>query len=112
MILELADQRISKNVTGNMDRIGVRIPNNRCALSLIEKSGGVLVGTSANRSGEPSATSAEDVLNRLEGFDAILDGGKSVLGIESTVVDVISGVRVIRQGYVKYEEIERVLHDV
>lgn len=113
LIAELVDNRISSKVTVGTCTVGVRIPDSKCALSLIDKCGGVLVGTSANRSGNNTATDAKEVLEMLDGFDVLLDGGKSTLGIESTVIDVTKEkVNMIREGYIKYEQIERVLGNV
>jgi len=113
LIAELADNRISSKVTAGTNKIGVRVPNHQCALQLIDKCDGVLVGTSANRSGYSPAKSATEVLEMLDGFDILLDGGKTTLGIESTVLDVSAEkIVLIREGYITREHIERVLGHV
>ncbi len=113
IVVELADKRIAKNVTAGMGLLGVRVPDHRCALSLIERCGGVIVGTSANRSGARPPRSAQEVSESLQGFDILLDGGSTPLGVESTVVD-LSGAepRIVREGYVTRAQIESVLADV
>lgn len=112
-IAELIDDRISRMVTAGTDTVAVRVPNHQCALQLIDKCGGVLVGTSANRSGSSAAKSAVEVLETLDGFDILLDGGQSPLGIESTVLDVrAEKILTIREGYITREQIERVLDHV
>jgi len=82
------------------DRIGVRVPAHPCARILIQLCGGRLVGTSANRSGLPSPIDAQEVLARLgAGFDILVDGGRTPLGCESTVIDVLEGeIRFLREG--------------
>jgi len=113
LIAELIDNRISSKVTAGTNTIGVRVPNNQCALQLIDRCGGVLVGTSANRSGYSPAKSTAEVLESLDGFDILLDGGKTTLGIESTVLDVrTENIALIREGYITRESIERVLGHV
>lgn len=114
IIAQLIDRRISGSVTAGKNMLGVRVPDHICALQLIDKCNGVLVGTSANRSGGKPARSAEEVRQALQGFDVLLDGGVTPLGIESTVVDLSSGeeVRIVREGYITREEIWRVLGDV
>lgn len=68
--------------------VGLRMPNDPVALALIAKSGGALAVTSANRSGEPEARSAAEVIATLgRDIDAVVDGGESPLGAPSTVVD-------------------------
>ena len=110
LVAELIDDRISSKITAGTNAIGVRVPNNQCALQLIDKCGGVLVGTSANRSGYSPAKSAEEVLETLDEFDILLDGGKTSLGIESTVLDVSAEkIALIREGYITLERIESVL---
>jgi len=110
LISDLIDTKISRKVTAGANKIGVRIPNHPCAVKLIDACGGVLVGTSANRSGSNAAKSADEVVQTINGFDILLDGGKTQLGIESTVIDVSEGRFVlIREGYIKREQIEKVL---
>jgi L-threonylcarbamoyladenylate synthase len=69
---------------------------------------GPIIGTSANISGEPSALTAEEVKQQLEGrIDFIIDGGRCPGGKESTIVDVTGKEPVIlRQGIISQREIE------
>ena len=90
--------------------IGLRMPNNRVALKIIEASGLELALPSANLSGGPPAQSAQEVLEHLEGkIDLVVDAGSTDLGIESTVVD-LSGehFKILRAGAVKEEELENI----
>lgn len=97
-------------VTGGSDTIGVRVPNHPITLALIRGLGKPLIGTSANLSGLPSCTSAEDVRAQLgESVDFILDGGVCPGGIESTVIDVTGEVpRILREGAIPREAISRI----
>lgn len=98
-------------VTGGLDTVAVRMPDNKIALSLIKKSGVPLVAPSANLSGRPSPTKAGDVAEDLSGrIDLIIDGGKTRIGIESTVIDMtITPPTLLRPGGLSLEEIEKVI---
>jgi L-threonylcarbamoyladenylate synthase len=87
--------------------VGVRLPDHPVARKLLELAGPLAV-TSANRSGEPNALSAEDVLAQLSGrIDLLLDGGRAPGGVPSTVVDCAGAVPVIlRSGPIGAAEIE------
>ena len=113
LIAESSDYRISSKVTAGTNTIGVRVPNHQCALQLIDKCGGILVGTSANKSGYKSAKSAKEVLETIQGFDILLDAGNTPVAIESTVIDVSStNIAFIREGSIKRERIAKVLEHV
>jgi L-threonylcarbamoyladenylate synthase len=108
IIVELADRKISHMVTAGMDTIGIRIPNHVCAVKLVDACGGVLVGTSANRSGSEPARTATKAME-IKGFDVLIDAGKTP-GIESTVLKVSNAkVIIVREGRIKRKEIEEVL---
>jgi len=97
------------NPKGNT--IAIRVPNHKVALALIQSLGGPLIGTSANLTGQPSPVTAQEVKVQLgTRVDLIIDGGRCPGGIESTVIDVTLGMpKILRQGLIKSEEIERVL---
>lgn len=90
--------------------IGLRMPNHPVVLRLIEASGVNVVLPSANLSGENPAQSAQEVSRALNSkIDLILDGGKTALGIESTVVDLTqTPFKILREGSLKKEEIENI----
>ncbi|MCW4016012.1 MAG: L-threonylcarbamoyladenylate synthase [Candidatus Bathyarchaeota archaeon] len=87
-------------VTFGLDSVGLRIPDNNVALQLIRLSGGLLVGSSANKSGELPAQSVEELSAELkETVDVVLDGGPAVQGNPSTVADLTSGKpKLLREG--------------
>ncbi len=97
-------------VTGGLDTVGIRIPENVIAKGIITFSGVPIAAPSANISGKPRCTNIEDIRKELEGkVSAIVDGGKTSIGLESTVVKVIDEVPVIlRPGGITPEDIERV----
>ncbi len=85
-------------LTSGLKTIGIRMPNNKIALKLIKKAGGALAVTSANRSGNRPAVTA-DQMKGLKGVDLVFDGGKCKIGIPSSVIAVVCGKpRVLRKG--------------
>ena len=90
--------------------IGVRMPDHLLALALLRASGPLAV-TSANLSGYPSATTAEQVLQQLGGrVDLIIDGGETIGGTPSTVVDCTNReLVVLREGPISKAKLDRVL---
>jgi L-threonylcarbamoyladenylate synthase len=90
--------------------VGVRFPDHPVARRLLELTGPLAV-TSANRSGEPNALTAEEVLAHLSGrVDLLIDGGRAPGGIPSTVVDCTGlAPMILRQGPVSAAEIEATL---
>jgi L-threonylcarbamoyladenylate synthase len=97
-------------VLSPLPTVGVRMPNHIVALRLLRQSG-PLATTSANLSGGPDPTSAQDVLAQLAGrIDLILDGGLCPGGVPSTVVDCTSsGLRLLRSGPLSLEDLKQAL---
>ena len=78
---------VPDTTTGGLDTVAVRVPSNRIARKLIEKSGLPIAAPSANISGSPSPTTLRHVLEDMYGrVDCIIDGGDSEIGLESTIV--------------------------
>ncbi len=98
-------------ITGSEKMIGLRIPSRQDTLDLISKSGGSLVGTSANISGAPSLRNATDALKAFDSkVDMVLDGGVLSTWVESTVVrQTKSGLQVLREGAIGREELRTIL---
>lgn len=101
-------------VTGGRDTIAVRCPANEMLRKLIKKCGTPLVATSANLSGHPSARSAQEVYDQLDDqIDMIIDGGRSALLPESTVLDMSAGsLAILREGAIPRHEISAVVHEL
>jgi L-threonylcarbamoyladenylate synthase len=100
--------------TGGLDTVAIRIPASKMAKDLIAHSGGFIAAPSANVSGKPSPTSAQHVIDDLYGkVDMIIDGGKSTLGLESTIVDLSSGeATILRPGCISLSMLENVIGEV
>ena len=78
---------LSALVTAGQQSVGLRMPKSDVALSLIRAAGIPLAGPSANPSGRVSPTTADHVLAGLDGrIDAVIDGGATPVGVESTIV--------------------------
>ncbi|MFI5253193.1 MAG: L-threonylcarbamoyladenylate synthase [Bacteroidota bacterium] len=109
-----ARQVIPIVVTGGLDTVALRMPDHRVPLALIKKLGGGIVGPSANISGRPSPTTARHVYDDLNGkIPMILDAGPTIIGVESTVIDVTHKPGVIlRMGGLPREEIEKIIGPV
>ena len=95
------------------EELGVRIPSNPITLELIDKCGGMIVGTSANISGKKSVRTIEELDNAIiKKVDIIIDGGKTSLDLESTVIRIVNNkIELIREGYIKFEAINETLED-
>lgn len=90
------NSKIPDCVTGNLDTVAVRIPENEIARKIIKISGVPIAAPSANVSGRPSGTDILDIQLELEDkVDIIISSGKCEIGLESTVVKVIDDIPVI-----------------
>ncbi|HDZ77616.1 MAG TPA: threonylcarbamoyl-AMP synthase [Candidatus Omnitrophica bacterium] len=89
--------------------VGLRMPNNKIALSLLAEAGVPVVAPSANLSSNPPPKDADSVLKDLDGrIDLIIDGGQVELGVESTVVDVTSlPIKILRSGAINITMLEK-----
>jgi L-threonylcarbamoyladenylate synthase len=118
MTLVLHRSELAKDfITGGQNTVGIRIPDNSLALGLLEafhKLGGAgIAAPSANRFGQVSPTSAEAVQEELSNYlsvtDLVLDGGPSLVGLESTIIDCTGELpRILRPGAITIEMIEEV----
>jgi L-threonylcarbamoyladenylate synthase len=97
-----------------LDTVAIRMPQHNLALALIRESGCPIAAPSANLAGKPSPTSAEHVFADLNGrIDAILDGGLTRIGVESTVLDLsVDPAMILRPGGTPLEALKQVLGDV
>src|SRR5438067_2397541 len=78
---------VPSEVTSGLDTVGVRVPSHPVAQELLRRAGLPVAAPSANLFGRPSPTRAEHVLQDLDGrIDAVLDGGPTLVGVESTIV--------------------------
>lgn len=113
LILEKKDV-IPDIVTAGQNTVAIRIPDNIIARGIITYAGVPVAAPSANISGKPSGTNIKDIRKELEGkVSAIVDGGPTRIGLESTVVKVIDEIPIIlRPGAITPEEIDEVVGNV
>lgn len=97
--------------TGNLETVGVRMPENEVARELIRRSGCPIAAPSANLSGRPSPTTAQHVIDDLDGrIDAVIQSGPCRIGIESTVIDMTGKIpMILRPGYITKKDFEDAL---
>ena len=100
----------NENCAG-LDSVGIRMPSNKIARKIIKLSGVPFSAPSANLSGKPSPTNAQDVFNDMNGrIPLIIDGGDCQAGVESTVISVLTNTpTILRPGVITKEMIEKVL---
>jgi L-threonylcarbamoyladenylate synthase len=107
-----AAEWLPEEIVRDTGSVGVRMPDHPVALELIERSGGALATTSANRSGEPETRRAADAASEIgERVELVLDGGESPGGIPSTVVKLEDGGTwtILRHGAISSDELEQAL---
>lgn len=99
--------RVTSALTGGTGKIGIRIPSHPVARKFLQAAGQPLTATSANRSGQPGATTAQTVERTLgPQLDLILDGGATPGGPGSTIVDAtLHPPRLIREGKIPFRDV-------
>ena len=102
---------VADECCAGLDTVGIRMPSHPVAREVIRRSGCASAAPSANLSGRPSPTNAQDVLADMDGrLPLILDGGECAVGVESTVVSVVGPKPTLfRPGHITLEDLERAL---
>ena len=102
---------VSTVTCAGLDTVGVRMPSHPVVQAVIKASGVAFAAPSANLSGKPSPTNAQDVFTDMDGrLPLILDGGECDVGVESTVVSVVGDKPTLfRPGHITLEDLERAL---
>lgn len=113
MILPKQD-RIPIVTSGGLNTVGIRFPSHPMAQAIIRAAGLPLAAPSANLSGRPSTTTAQHVIEDLDGkIAAVVDGGPCSVGVESTVVSLCGArPRLLRPGGISLEQLRSVLGEV
>ena len=107
LILEKnTESKITPLLSNNQNFVGCRIPNNEIALNLLSQLDFPIAAPSANIAAKTSITSIKDLDNNLK-KNFYIDGGASVLGLESTVIQTTKeGCQILRLGSLTIEEIK------
>lgn len=102
---------VPPEVSAGLDTVAVRMPSHPVALRIIQAAGVPLAAPSANTSGSPSPTSAQHVLSDLDGkIDAVVDGGRCTVGVESTVLSLTGETpRILRPGGITPDQVKAVI---
>jgi L-threonylcarbamoyladenylate synthase len=107
---KMPDCPVAELATAGLDTIAVRVPDHAVARDLLIAFGRPVVAPSANRSGHLSPTTAQHVLADLGGrVDLILDGGPTLVGVESTIVACLGEPMLLRPGGLARADIEQAL---
>lgn len=112
MIFKRTD-KIPASVSAGLDTVAVRMPSDKTAREIIKNSV-PLAAPSANTSGKPSPTSAQYVIDDLDGkIDAVVISGDCQVGVESTVITLVTNPpRLLRPGAVTVEELKKFFPDI
>lgn len=107
VVLNKSD-KVPFEVSCGLDTVAIRMPSKELTRTFIELCQTPLAAPSANLSTKPSPTTADEVFEDMDGkIDAIIDGGKSSIGLESTVLDLTSSpATILRPGYYTKEMLE------
>ncbi|WEV40549.1 L-threonylcarbamoyladenylate synthase [Lactobacillus sp. ESL0681] len=113
LLLFVKPGSLPKAVTGGLETVAFRCPDDELTRSLIAKLGAPIVGPSANTSTKPSPTTAEHVYHDLNGRIAgIIDGGPARVGLESTIIDLsVKDPVVLRPGEITPQQLSSVLDE-
>ncbi len=107
-------EKVGSVVSGGLDTVAIRMPENETARALIKAAGCPVAAPSANTSGLPSPTKARYVIDDMSGkIDAVIEGGDCEFGVESTVITLATETpTILRPGAVTKEMIEAVIGKV
>ena len=102
---------VPERTAAGLDTVAVRCPNHPVTLAIIREAGVPIAAPSANTSGRPSCTSAQDVLEDMNGkIAAVVDGGPCTVGVESTILDLTcQPPRLLRPGGLPVESLEQLV---
>ena len=104
LILTLTDQKLKESLK-LQNKIAIRIPDSKCTLKLLEKCK-LLVGTSANISGNSSYTNPDECIKNIKNYDVFLNGGTITSKGESTIIEIENEeIKIIREGALRAEDI-------
>jgi L-threonylcarbamoyladenylate synthase len=104
------NSKISNYVTNNKNTVAIRFPKHKVAIELLKKLNYPLAAPSANISTKISAVSPEDVKDEFgEKIKFVLNGGRSKIGLESTIINLVSKPEILRLGGIEINRLSKVL---
>ena len=97
---------VSSIVSGGLNTVGIRMPSNKIANTLIKFAGVPIAAPSANISGKPSGTTLNDIKEEFDNkVSCMIDGGDTLIGVESTVIRVMDNkIRILRPGKITIDD--------
>ncbi len=101
--------KIKKEVSAGLSSVAIRFPSNQILREIMRNLDFPLAMPSANKSGKVSPTHIEHVIKDFDKKIEIVNGGRSKIGLESTVVDLTKKIKILRPGSILLEEIQKVL---
>ena len=111
MILKCRTDVVPSVITAGLDTVAMRCPNHPVTLAIIREAGIPVAAPSANTSGRPSCTTAQDVQEDMDGkIEGVVDGGPCTVGVESTILDLTCDPpRLLRPGGLPLEALEQLI---
>ena len=104
------NSQVAKTACANLPSVAIRMPSHPVALEILRQFNRPLAAPSANLSGKISTTSIDHVLKNLnQKIDAIVDGGNSTVGVESTIVTLTRVPTILRTGFITPEAVSNAL---
>ncbi len=104
------NSKIVSMVTSKLQTVAIRFPSHPIIKKILKELKFPLAMPSANKSSSISPVSAKDVLEEFKrSLKVIIDGGDAKIGLESTVVDVTNGIKILRPGIISPKEISKIL---
>ncbi len=101
--------KIKPMASANLKTVGIRFPNNKIIRKILKKLDFPLVMPSANISASISPISSRDVVEEFKNKIKVVDGGLSKIGIESTVLNLVGNISILRPGLITPEQIKNIL---
>ena len=103
-------ETVDSRITNNKDTIAIRIPNDKTLLKIVKELKEPILLTSANKSGEDASLNSDEVYNIFKEDVPVIIKGKCEYNLASTIIEINNkDVKIIREGIVKKEEIERLI---
>ena len=114
MILKCRTDVVPSVITAGLDTVAMRCPNHPVTLAIIREAGIPVAAPSANTSGRPSCTTAQDVLEDMDGkIEGVVDGGPCTVGVESTILDLTCDPpKLLRPGGLPLEALEQLIGEI
>ena len=110
-IIFKANEMFTEKFDEGLKTVGIRIPQNKTAIEIIKNTGGIVLTTSANISGEKSVTDIKDISEvLLEEVDGIITDNSRLTGVPSTIIKYEEGkIELLREGNINIEKIKKLM---